>query len=55
MQRLDTHPSPRKQRSYYRETIDSIVPLARRHPWFREWYDAWQEKYRQLGTGDGGK
>lgn len=48
VQRLDTHPRPEKQRSYYQETVRSIVPLAQRHPWFREWYAAWQLKFGHL-------
>lgn len=42
VQRLDTHPRPAKQRSYYAETVRSIVPLADAHPWFQEWYATWQ-------------
>jgi (p)ppGpp synthase/HD superfamily hydrolase len=48
VQRLDTHPRPEKQRSYYAETLRSIVPLAQDHPWFREWYSTWQNKFQNL-------
>jgi guanosine-3',5'-bis(diphosphate) 3'-pyrophosphohydrolase len=48
VQRLDTHPRPEKQRSYYAETLRSIVPLAQGHPWFREWYSTWQNHFRHL-------
>jgi (p)ppGpp synthase/HD superfamily hydrolase len=49
VQRLDTHPRPEKQRSYYAETLRSIVPLAQGHPWFREWYSQWQNRFAYLG------
>jgi (p)ppGpp synthase/HD superfamily hydrolase len=50
VQRLDTHPRPAKQRSYYQETVASIVPLAQRHPWFRDWYAAWQRHFAHLAA-----
>ncbi|MET0234068.1 MAG: HD domain-containing protein [Kibdelosporangium sp.] len=48
VQRLNTHPRPEKQRSYYAETLRSIVPLAQGHPWFREWYSHWQNEFKHL-------
>jgi guanosine-3',5'-bis(diphosphate) 3'-pyrophosphohydrolase len=48
VQRLDTHPRPAKQRTYYQETVRSIVPLADAHPWFREWYATWQTTFARL-------
>lgn len=48
VQRLDTHPRPAKQRTYYAETVRSIVPLAEAHPWFREWYATWQTTFARL-------
>lgn len=48
VQRLDTHPRQEKQRSYYAETVASIVPLADVHPWFKEWYATWQQEYAHL-------
>ncbi|GAA3363037.1 HD domain-containing protein [Saccharopolyspora gregorii] len=51
VQRLDTHPRPEKQRDYYDETVRCIVPLAERHPWFRDWYGAWRCEFSRLGTG----
>ncbi|WP_063784106.1 HD domain-containing protein [Streptomyces sp. SBT349] len=48
VQRLDTHPRPEKRRSYYRETVRAIVPLAQSHPWFREWYAVWREAFAHL-------
>lgn len=48
VQRLDTHPREAKQRTYYAETVRSIVPLAQAHPWFREWYATWQHTFARL-------
>jgi len=48
VQRLDTHPRPEKQRSYYAETVRSIVPLATAHPWFENWYSTWQREFAHL-------
>ncbi|MER7752265.1 HD domain-containing protein [Kitasatospora sp. NPDC097643] len=48
VQRLDTHPRPEKRRSYYRETLRSVVPLAQGHPWFRQWYATWAESFAFL-------
>ena len=48
VQRLDTHPRPEKQRSYYRETVETIVPLARRRPWFEQRFSSWRDAYRHL-------
>lgn len=50
VQRLDTHPRPEKQRDYYDETVRSIVPLADRHPWFRDWYGRWRGEFSRLGS-----
>jgi guanosine-3',5'-bis(diphosphate) 3'-pyrophosphohydrolase len=48
VQRLNTHPRPEKQRSYYQETVASIVPLAQTHPWFGTWYSTWQQEFSHL-------
>jgi guanosine-3',5'-bis(diphosphate) 3'-pyrophosphohydrolase len=48
VQRLDTHPRLEKQRSYYAETVRSIVPLAQAHPWFHAWYSQWQNNFAHL-------
>jgi (p)ppGpp synthase/HD superfamily hydrolase len=50
VQRLDTHPRPEKRRSYYQETVRSIVPLAQSHPWFRQWYAAWRDAFGHLAV-----
>lgn len=48
VQRLNTHPRPEKQRKYYAETVQWIVPLATAHPWFSDWYTQWQQKFAYL-------
>lgn len=48
VQRLDTHPRPEKRRSYYAETVRVIVPLSAAHPWFADWYAAWQREFAHL-------
>ncbi|PPK65265.1 HD domain-containing protein [Actinokineospora auranticolor] len=48
VQRLDTHPRPEKARSYYAETVRSILPLAERHPWFRDWFHTWRLEFGAL-------
>lgn len=48
VQKLDTHPRPVKQASYYQETVAHIVPLAAGLPWFAEWFDEWKTHYAYL-------
>ena len=48
VQRLDSHPRPEKRASYYQETLRSVVPLARSHPWFHDWYATWTSKFAYL-------
>ena len=50
VQRLDTHPRPEKQRTYYAETVRTIVPLSAAHPWFADWYATWQREFAHLAT-----
>lgn len=52
VQRLNTHPRPEKARAYYDETVRSILPLAERHPWFRDWFGAWRTEFRALTMTD---
>ena len=49
VQRLDQHPSPEKQHSYYRETVDWILPLAAGVPFFHEQFARWRERFAELG------
>lgn len=47
-QRLHTHPRPAKQRAYYAETVESIIPLAAGFPFFRDLFAAWRLHYAYL-------
>jgi (p)ppGpp synthase/HD superfamily hydrolase len=49
VQRLDRHPRPEKRRSYYRETVDWILPLAAGVPFFSEQFARWRERFAELG------
>jgi guanosine-3',5'-bis(diphosphate) 3'-pyrophosphohydrolase len=49
VQRLDRHPRPEKRRSYYRETVEWILPLAAGVPFFDEQYTRWASRYAELG------
>jgi guanosine-3',5'-bis(diphosphate) 3'-pyrophosphohydrolase len=49
VQRLDRHPRPEKRRSYYRETVEWILPLADGVPFFGEQYARWASRYAELG------
>jgi guanosine-3',5'-bis(diphosphate) 3'-pyrophosphohydrolase len=49
VQRLDRHPRPEKRRSYYRETVEWILPLAAGVPFFDEQYTRWAARYAELG------
>jgi guanosine-3',5'-bis(diphosphate) 3'-pyrophosphohydrolase len=53
VQRLATHPRVDKRRSYYRETVDSIVPIASTHAWFQNWYSCWEREFQQLLGANG--
>lgn len=52
VQRLDTHPRPEKQASYYAETLRWIVPLTAKAPQFVEVFSQWQDKYAYLGRDE---
>lgn len=49
VQRLDTHPRREKAAAYYDETVRSVLPLAERDAWFRDWFDAWRVAFAGLG------
>jgi (p)ppGpp synthase/HD superfamily hydrolase len=53
VQRLATHPRPEKQARYYAETVEWIVPLATRFPWFGAWFAVWQDKFSHLMPSHG--
>jgi guanosine-3',5'-bis(diphosphate) 3'-pyrophosphohydrolase len=38
-----------KQREYYAQTVDYIIPLAAPRAWWGDWYASWQEAHRDLG------
>jgi (p)ppGpp synthase/HD superfamily hydrolase len=50
--------APARQRAYYAQTIEHIVPLADGEPWFRYWYASWRAELADLArpgpTGSGG-
>jgi len=48
VQNIGTLPRITKQRSYARETLEWIVPLAAREPWFAQRFAAWQRHYAPL-------
>lgn len=48
VQRLHTHPRPAKQRSYYKETVEEVMPHAQAHPWFAGQFQAWREAFAHL-------
>lgn len=39
-----------RQRSYYAQTVEYIVPLAAGEPWFAAWYRDWQAAHADLAT-----
>jgi GTP pyrophosphokinase len=38
-----------KQRQYYAETVEYIMPLAAQREWWADWYASWQRAHRDLG------
>jgi guanosine-3',5'-bis(diphosphate) 3'-pyrophosphohydrolase len=40
--------APARQRSYYAQTVQHIVPLAATEPWFAAWYADWQRDFADL-------
>ncbi len=44
-----------RQRAYYAQTVEFIVPLAASEPWFAGWYAAWEAAFADLAEpGPGG-
>jgi (p)ppGpp synthase/HD superfamily hydrolase len=37
-----------RQRAYYAQTVEHIVPLAVGEPWFADWYAAWEVAFADL-------
>jgi (p)ppGpp synthase/HD superfamily hydrolase len=53
-QTLQNLPAAR-QRAYYAQTVEYIVPLAAGEPWFADWYASWESAFAGLGAqGPGG-
>lgn len=48
VQKLDTHPKLEKQRSYYWETVEKIIPLSKDLPWFNLQFELWRKKFSFL-------
>jgi len=47
--------APARQRAYYAQTIEYILPLADGEPWFRYWYASWRSEFADLAApGPGG-
>jgi (p)ppGpp synthase/HD superfamily hydrolase len=38
-----------RQRAYYAQTTELILPLAAGQPWFRAWFAEWQSAFADLG------
>jgi (p)ppGpp synthase/HD superfamily hydrolase len=44
-----------RQRAYYAQTVEHIVPLAAGEPWFSGWYTGWAAEFADLAeSGPGG-
>ena len=41
---------PGRQRAYYAQTVEYIVPLADGEPWFRYWYASWRAAFADLAA-----
>ena len=41
---------PARQRAYYAQTVEYIVPLADGEPWFRYWYASWRSEFADLAV-----
>lgn len=52
VQKLDTHPKVEKQRTYYRETIEKIMPLSKCSPWFSAQFKAWKNQFSFLAESE---
>ncbi|NEA35293.1 hypothetical protein [Streptomyces sp. SID13031] len=50
VQRLDTHPRPAKQASYYAETVRWFMPLAAGSTQFKAPFTQWRDKFAYLET-----
>src|ERR1022692_733958 len=42
--------APDRQRAYYAQTVQYIIPLAVGEPWFHAWYQDWQSEHADLAS-----
>jgi guanosine-3',5'-bis(diphosphate) 3'-pyrophosphohydrolase len=42
--------TPDRQRAYYAQTVQYILPLTVGEPWFRAWYEDWQSEHADLAS-----
>jgi guanosine-3',5'-bis(diphosphate) 3'-pyrophosphohydrolase len=42
--------TPDRQRAYYAQTVQYIIPLAVGEPWFHAWYQDWQSEHSDLAS-----
>jgi len=43
-----------RQRAYYAQTVEHIIPLAADQPWFADWYAGWAAAFADLAPEPGG-
>ncbi len=43
-----------RQRAYYAQTVEHIVPLAADEPWFADWYAGWAAAFADLAAPESG-
>ncbi|HTZ29574.1 MAG TPA: HD domain-containing protein [Streptosporangiaceae bacterium] len=42
--------APDRQRSYYAQTVEHIIPLTAAQPWFAAWYAEWEADFADLAA-----
>jgi guanosine-3',5'-bis(diphosphate) 3'-pyrophosphohydrolase len=42
--------APDRQRAYYAQTVEHIIPLTAAQPWFAAWYAEWQADFADLAA-----
>jgi guanosine-3',5'-bis(diphosphate) 3'-pyrophosphohydrolase len=43
--------TPDRQRTYYAQTVEHIIPLTAAQPWFAAWYAEWAADFADLADG----
>jgi (p)ppGpp synthase/HD superfamily hydrolase len=51
VQKLDRHSNPEKQRFFYEETVEKIIPFASEADFFDAQYREWKERFAYLKSG----